>query len=83
MNNDTTIPKPETAEQPAGKGLDAAACSACGQFPKIQKTAIPDAMQLSHLCREGRDNDFGEFGEEAELISLWNNQQNAQVEARR
>jgi hypothetical protein len=34
-------------------------------------------MQISHLCKEGREHDFGEFGEESELISLWNNQQNS------
>ena len=57
----------------------ARACSACGQSPKLEKTAIPDALQLSHLCPKGRGNDFGEFGSETELVALWNHQQNAEL----
>lgn len=70
MSNDTPTMSNQTTSP------EQAPCSACGQYPKFEKTAIPEALQLSHLCPMGRDNDFGEFGAETELVTLWNNQQN-------
>ena len=68
--------QPNNTTKPDDGSVQTLACAACGNYPKLQKTADPGIMQLSHLCAMGTRNDCGEFAAESDLITLWNRQQN-------